>query len=128
MSSNVILPIIKAHKYNLKMNKKNEPKKNELHLVVTGYWYDKIESGVKKEEYRTFAEYWIKRLCVLKGDEIIDVKTFDSVKIHRGYTSKHMIFANPEIFIDTFENEIPEGVEKGSTVFTITLPKLIFKS
>lgn len=103
-------------------------KKNELHLIVFKKWYDKIVSGEKPEEYRQFTDYWIKRLCILDGDTIIGTKEFDTVKLHCGYTSTHVVFEKPEIFIDTFEKVIPEGVDKGSTVFTITLPKMIFKS
>jgi hypothetical protein len=93
----------------------------QLHLVLEAKWYDKIERGEKPEEYRSFNDYWIKRLCILKGEEIIGVKDFATVKLHRGYTATHMIFVNDGIFIDTFENVVPAEVEKGSTVFTITL-------
>ena len=33
-----------------------------LHLVLKRKWWDMIESGEKKEEYRTHSDYWIKRL------------------------------------------------------------------
>lgn len=111
------------------MAKSSKKNPDQLHLIVTGYWYDKIASGEKVEEYRSFSDFWVDRLCIFNDEgEIIDVKKFTSVKIHRGYTDTHVIFANPEIYIDTFEKEIPPGVEPGSTVFTITLPKMIFKS
>ena len=35
---------------------------NTLHLVLKKQWYDLIESGIKKEEYREIKPYWIKRL------------------------------------------------------------------
>ena len=34
-----------------------------LHLVLTQYWYSKIESGEKTSEYRACSEYWNKRFC-----------------------------------------------------------------
>lgn len=34
-----------------------------LDLVLKSKWYDMINSGEKKEEYREFKPYWIKRLC-----------------------------------------------------------------
>lgn len=33
-----------------------------LYLVLTEKWYDMIESGEKKEEYRDFSMYWLRRL------------------------------------------------------------------
>ena len=33
-----------------------------LHFVLKRKWWDMIESGDKKEEYRTQSDYWIKRL------------------------------------------------------------------
>lgn len=35
---------------------------NTLHLVLKKKWYELIESGIKKEEYREIKPYWIKRL------------------------------------------------------------------
>ena len=34
-----------------------------LHLVLKKRWYEMIASGEKKEEYRAFTPYYIKRLC-----------------------------------------------------------------
>ncbi len=33
-----------------------------LPLVLKGEWYDMIERGEKKEEYRDITEYWLKRV------------------------------------------------------------------
>ena len=33
-----------------------------LRLNLKGVWYDMIESGEKKEEYREIKSYWTKRL------------------------------------------------------------------
>lgn len=35
---------------------------NILHLTLKKQWYDMIESGIKKEEYREMKPYWHKRL------------------------------------------------------------------
>lgn len=37
-----------------------------LHLVLKSKWYDMIESGKKKEEYREIKPYWEKRLLDYK--------------------------------------------------------------
>ena len=38
-----------------------------LHLVLKRKWWDMIESGEKKEEYREIKPYWEKRLLNYKG-------------------------------------------------------------
>lgn len=42
-----------------------------LHLTLTKKWFDMIESGEKKEEYREIKPYWIKRLldCSMPEEE-----------------------------------------------------------
>ena len=35
---------------------------NVLHLILTYHWYDMIDSGEKKEEYREITPYWLRRL------------------------------------------------------------------
>lgn len=34
-----------------------------LHLILKRKWWDMIASGEKKEEYRDFSSFYIKRLC-----------------------------------------------------------------
>ena len=34
-----------------------------LPLVLKGKWYDMVESGEKKEEYRDYKPFWLKRIC-----------------------------------------------------------------
>ena len=46
------------------MTKEND--KRLLHLVLIRKWWDMIESGEKKEEYRSLTPYWFTRLCVYK--------------------------------------------------------------
>lgn len=35
---------------------------NTIHLPINREWFDMIHSGEKKEEYREFKPYWIRRL------------------------------------------------------------------
>lgn len=72
-----------------------------LHLNLKAKWYDMIESGVKKEEYREIKPFWKKRLkeTVQFVDEdtgnIIDVekfKDYDVVKFIYDYTKHSMTF------------------------------------
>ena len=52
-----------------------------LHLVLKRKWWEMIESGEKKEEYRDFTPFYIKRLCdnpcFNKQGEIIECKIID---------------------------------------------------
>lgn len=43
---------------------------NKLHLPLTYHWFDEIESGRKKCEYRRFTEGWSKRLSRLKKGDV----------------------------------------------------------
>lgn len=39
---------------------------NILDLPLKAIWYDMIESGEKKEEYREHNSYWAKRFLILR--------------------------------------------------------------
>lgn len=86
---------------------------NILYLPLKTEWYNLIESGIKKEEYREIKPYWIKRLCTketlsklnvdsisndmntlmnLYSMNIIQFKNFNKVKFIYGYTKKSMTF------------------------------------
>lgn len=77
-----------------------------LHLVLTGKWYDKIDSGEKTSEYRACTPYWNKRFC--GWADIINIHGpnlqhywYSSVVFHRGYTNKTMEFAIVSIDVIT---------------------------
>ncbi len=86
-----------------------------LHLNLKRKWYDMIDSGVKKEEYREIKQYWVNRLCkaypssVIDGGQIrdkhngtnYDIKKFSTVVFKNGYTkdAKTMIFNIEDITI-----------------------------
>lgn len=66
-----------------------------LHLTLKKQWYNMIESGVKKEEYRELKPYWLKRLtcnCDDSTSSCCDTKCFEQVVFHYGYTKKTMSF------------------------------------
>jgi len=63
------------------------------HLILKHKWYDKIDSGQKKIEYRDNTPYWRKRL--LGAERIV---------FHKGYTKTTMTF-KPTI-IDYTGNKI----------------------
>lgn len=51
----------------------------DLTLNLKSIYFDQIKSGEKKEEYRLYNEYWIKRL---------QNKNFDKVIVCMGYPKK----------------------------------------
>lgn len=73
-----------------------------LHLVLKSKWYDEIEHGYKKSEYREIKPYWNKifyppcrktnGVIDISMCEIIATRLFDKVVFHRGYTSQTMTF------------------------------------
>lgn len=91
---------------------------NTLHLPLKAQWYEMIESGVKREEYRIISHYWVQRLLVrcngkrLRRDEALEYafredmlkfptvnealkfKKYDAVKFSYGYTHRTMTFLN----------------------------------
>ena len=73
-----------------------------IHLVLKGKWYDMIESGEKKEEYRDYTPYWMKRLCGYTGIVMGPARLSQRVRLpilegttvtfHRGYTNTTITF------------------------------------
>ena len=94
-------------------------------LSLKGEWYDMIESGIKKEEYREVKPYWIKRLCdefytdercvtciqdhclecLNRNGRRYSCKPFDVVRFSYGYTKKTMDFEIKSILIGKGNSE-----------------------
>ncbi len=72
-----------------------------LDLPIKAKWYDMIESGEKKEEYRECKKYWVKRLMChgIGYNWIISFKPYTHVRFHYGYTKRIMLFELKEIVI-----------------------------
>ena len=68
-----------------------------LDLALKAEWYDLIEKGEKKEEYREIKAYWIKRLTI--SESPIKFKHFDYVRFRYGYTKRIITFKIKEIKI-----------------------------
>jgi hypothetical protein len=62
-----------------------------LELVLKGKWFDMIESGVKKEEYRDLKPYWWKRIFTSNYENPAALLVggyngrFSCVRFRRGY-------------------------------------------
>lgn len=65
-----------------------------LYLPLKAKWYDMIESGEKKEEYRDLSPYWCKRLIDGSPNENLSIlfKHYDVVCFRYGYTRRTMSF------------------------------------
>lgn len=80
---------------------------NILDLPLKAIWYNMIESGKKKEEYREHNSYWAKRFyaCYDKNTDCKiyipekckycckpSIKYYDAVRFRYGYTKRTMLF------------------------------------
>lgn len=97
-----------------------------LHLVLKAKWYDMIDRGEKKEEYREVKQYWMKRLIEdvgedEEGDSCCHVfyVDYECVCFHRGYTSTTMTFEVTSI--DTGQGKTEWGAPADRNVFIIKL-------
>lgn len=102
-----------------------EKENKTLHLVLKKRWWDMIESGEKKEEYRTISEYWTKRLVdrqYLRSDAMNTYKPYKEVCFHLGYTNITMKF---EILSINRGHGIEEWGSGNKEVFIISLGKRI---
>ena len=106
-----------------------------LHLVLKANWYDMIDRGEKKEEYREIKPYWTKRLTdynnihewfrdISKRKFDISIPyTYPYVCFHKGYTSVNMIFEIKSI--DIGQGKPEWGAPADRNVFIIKLGKRI---
>lgn len=116
---------------------------NTLHLTLKAQWYNMIEQGIKKEEYRDIKPYWAHHFVAIDGmkqtreywtmDEDLDfladatnrphtgygVIQYDAVCFHYGYTKRTMTFKIKDISIGTGKPEW--GAEEGKKYFVIKL-------
>ena len=100
-----------------------------LTLSLKKPWFDMIKSGKKKEEYREFNEFWIKRLTWTnryskeQRNPFNGTILFDRLVFTLGYPKtddkeRRLEFKNPKIRID---KGLPEwGAEPGKLYFVIT--------
>jgi hypothetical protein len=66
---------------------------DNLFLILKGQWYYMIDYGIKKEEYRTYNEYWFKRLLS---------REYKTVTFQLGYSLKNrMVFELQKIDLGT---------------------------
>ena len=96
-----------------------------LPLVLTGKWYDLIDSGVKREEYREYKRFWSVRICKWFDDAKQSGKEM-VVAFSRGYRPATMFFVAPLKLPHTFdESSHPEWGETGKPHYAIELAERV---
>lgn len=105
-----------AHKQKSKYNNLKT-----LHLVLKSKWFDKIASGEKTSEYRSWKKYWNKKFT---GSETVLVPhrpfravyeipmvPFDIIVFHKGYTNEKMVFQHNGLFlVKGYKNDLGEDI------------------
>lgn len=93
-----------------------------LHLNLKKKWFDMITSGEKKDEYREFKRYWVKRL--VKSHTPTVFKHYDVVKFRNGYSKD-----SPTVSVECLGIEINNGNKdwgwNGKPGFVIKLGKIL---
>ena len=83
-----------------------------LDLPLKKEWYEMIESGIKREEYREFKPFWMKRIfecnpaklpcsniCHCEISPFTKPKDFTHVRFRYGYTKRTMTYEIENISI-----------------------------
>lgn len=122
-----------------------------LHLNLPKKWFDMIQKGEKKEEYREIKPYWIKRLIfdpfeLFKIDEQMQnfmhasktkslkdilqfyscyLKDFDTIGFSNGYHKGREQFAVELKSIEIGEGKTEWGDEKGKRYFVLKLGNIV---
>jgi hypothetical protein len=86
-----------------------------LILHVKKKYFDEVKAGTKKEEYREYKDYWIKRLVG---------KDFRTVTIQLGYSNQRLVFPYKGYRISTIKHLEFAGGQKAVPVFIIPLERL----
>lgn len=98
-----------------------------LDLPLKKEWYEMIENGIKKEEYREIKPYWCKRFIgvdepvvgVHYSTEGCNVFDYTHVRFRYGYTKKTMLFELNGITIGKGNTEW--GAPENKEVFILKL-------
>lgn len=73
-----------------------------LELPLKKEWYNMIESGEKREEYREIKPYWQNRLALYDNrNQLIGLnpRGYTHVRFRYGYTKRTMLYKIDEIII-----------------------------
>lgn len=101
-----------------------------LPLVLKRRWYDMIASGEKKEEYREYKEFWIKRIEKWQDSRISEItppleQKIDVIAFSRGYRKADLFFVCDRILIKEGPPLHPEWGEPNIRHFALGLGERI---
>lgn len=78
--------VLKAKNSDFQAETETKEQAKPLFLVMQKVWFDKIENGSKKEEYRDGTEFYFSRLCNRdKTGKILSLKNFKNAILQEGY-------------------------------------------
>lgn len=101
-----------------------------LVLPIKGKWFDMILTGEKKEEYRNYSPYWIKRFCNIgmleriQGDVYKSTDTHRLVKFRNGYSSVSRAFV-AEVGLSIGYGETAWGAKPNEKYLILTVVKIV---
>lgn len=90
-----------------------------LKLVLKKKWYDLIEKGIKREEYREIKDYYTQRLF-FTGFSVC-VRKYDYVTFYLGYQKNRPSMTFRIKLIGIGEGKPEWGAEKGKLYYIIVL-------
>lgn len=101
-----------------------------LPLVLKKRWYDMIASGEKKEEYREYKDFWIKRIEKWQDGRIDELfphmpLKLDVIAFSRGYKKPDMFFVCDYILIREGTPKHPEWGEPNIRHFALGIGERI---
>ena len=73
-----------------------------LDLPLKKEWYNMIECGNKREEYRVIKQHWLKRLAIFDNNNKVlslNPNHYTHVRFRYGYTKRTMLFKIIDISI-----------------------------
>lgn len=94
-----------------------------IHLNLLGKWFDMVYRGIKREEYRSITEYWIKRL--MKDGKLVNI---EKIIFSNGYSKNRRQFTI-ECKSLKISRGVPEwGAAPGEKYFTFHLGEIVQKN
>lgn len=100
-------------------------------LIINEENFNEILEGKKKEEYRSLSDHYFKMFMIKAKDGVYDTKKkISKITLAVGYRKdrKTALVEVKGIYIDRFEDFVPEGLNKGDECFTIELGKVLEKN
>lgn len=113
------------------MRKKLLSQNRVIHLNLIGRWFDMIESGIKKEEYRELSDYWNKiftnymaSMCSFRNGKLDEM----SIIFSNGYSKSCRQMEVRLLGIDVSIGKVEWGAELGKYYNVLRLGEVLKKN